>query len=332
VRSIGLIVVLTTACRVDSTLDGQFRCDDGVSCPSGLVCRALECVPPGTSGDGGRRDAAVASDGPRVDGGLADFGPATAVAELNSANGDDDPTLTFDQREIYFESNRDPSAGGGDIWRAVRATTDEPFGEPAIVVELSSVDQDGTPEVTPDGLTIYLHSDRPGGLGADDIWVSTRADRADPWPMPVLVPELSSASGEGAPVTAGPLTVVFASNRPGTSGDFDLFTAARAGADQTFGDADPVPGINTAMVESEPWIDPGGTVLYFTSTRPGGMGLGDLWVATRSDASAPFSTPILVDSLATSAHEADAWLSPDLRTIWFSRNLNGTPDIYTATR
>ena len=33
---------------------------------------------------------------------------------------------------------------------------------------------DTYPILTADGLTIYFTSDRPGGLGGDDIWVSRR--------------------------------------------------------------------------------------------------------------------------------------------------------------
>jgi hypothetical protein len=41
------------------------------------------------------------------------------------------------------------------------------------------------PFVAPDGLTLYFDSDRPGGLGGSDIWVTTQATVSDAWGPPV---------------------------------------------------------------------------------------------------------------------------------------------------
>ena len=35
-----------------------------------------------------------------------------------------------------------------------------------------------------DELTMYFTSDRPGGLGGDDLWFTTRASLDDPWGRP----------------------------------------------------------------------------------------------------------------------------------------------------
>src|SRR6267378_7588706 len=39
--------------------------------------------------------------------------------------------------------------------------------------------------------------------------------------------------------------------------------------------------INTSSLEASPTLSKGGLVLYFTSNRPGGLGLQDLWVSRR---------------------------------------------------
>ena len=41
-------------------------------------------------------------------------------------------------------------------------------------IALNSVKDDGSPWLTKDGATMYLFSNREGGLGLRDIWVSTR--------------------------------------------------------------------------------------------------------------------------------------------------------------
>src|SRR5262245_41518566 len=50
--------------------------------------------------------------------------------------------------------------------------------------ELNTSSVDGCPIQAPDGLSLYLASTRPGGLGGIDIWVSHRASAADPWGAP----------------------------------------------------------------------------------------------------------------------------------------------------
>ena len=335
-----LIALVATACRVDPSLDGQYRCEDGVTCPSGLVCRASRCVEPEDPRDGAGPTADADPDAPDAPPTpdaliLGAFDPPTAVGELNSASAEDDPSLTGDLLEVYFESTRAPSAGGGDIWRATREGVGDPFGTPAIVAELSSASQDGTPEVSPDGLTIFLHSDRAGGLGLDDIWMSTRQARADAWSAPIHLGELSSAQVEGAPGFASDLLLaVLASNRPGGTGDYDLWVSGRGTIADAFGTPTELAEVNSIDVDTEPWLDATGRVLVFTSRRGGGDGLGDLWTATRSDREAAFGAPIRVDGVNTADHDADAWLSPDLRTIYFSRDpgASGGTDIYTATR
>jgi hypothetical protein len=38
--------------------------------------------------------------------------------------------------------------------------------------------------VSPDGLTLLLNSNRPGGFGGLDMWITTRASRGSPWASP----------------------------------------------------------------------------------------------------------------------------------------------------
>ena len=43
---------------------------------------------------------------------------------------------------------------------------------------------DQHPALSKDGLSLYISSDRPGGFGATDLWVSQRARVDDPWGEP----------------------------------------------------------------------------------------------------------------------------------------------------
>ena len=67
------------------------------------------------------------------------------------------------------------------------------------------------PFIAPDGLSLYFDSTRPGGLGGEDIWVTTRASVSDAWGPPVhLGAPVNSGYREGYPsITADGLTLVF---------------------------------------------------------------------------------------------------------------------------
>src|SRR5688572_17261206 len=56
------------------------------------------------------------------------------------------------------------------------------------------------PAVTADELSLYFQSDRPGGLGGVDVWVTRRASRHSPWQPPVNVgPPVNTPFLDAAP-------------------------------------------------------------------------------------------------------------------------------------
>src|SRR5690349_19912429 len=70
---------------------------------------------------------------------------------------------------------------------------------------INSAANEQHPAISRDGLSLYISSDRPGGFGGTDIWVSQRAcdDTQDPacaWQTPVnLGPNINSAGNDLAP-------------------------------------------------------------------------------------------------------------------------------------
>src|SRR5262245_31732538 len=47
--------------------------------------------------------------------------------------------------------------------------------------DLNTASVDGCPIQAPDGLSLYMASNRPGGRGGLDIWVATRSSTSAPW-------------------------------------------------------------------------------------------------------------------------------------------------------
>jgi hypothetical protein len=77
------------------------------------------------------------------------------------------------------------------------------------------------------------------------------------------------------------------------------------------------------------------TMLFFNSTRTGGVDREDIWVTTRASIGAPFTAPAPVMELNTDARETGIAVSPDGLTIWFSSDRDGGPgglDVYVASR
>jgi hypothetical protein len=92
--------------------------------------------------------------------------------------------------------------------------------------ELNTPFIDGCPIQSPDGLSLYIASTRPGGVGLLDIWVARRDEKSDPWGAPENLGEpINSASDEfcPTPVRGGGLFFVSREALPGSCGLGDIY-------------------------------------------------------------------------------------------------------------
>ena len=132
---------------------------------------------------------------------------------------------------MLFRSLRPGGLGFGDVWVS-RTQIDGSFGPATPVVELNSPANDLRPKIrVRDGLEIFFDSNRPGTLGMQDIYTSTRECTSSdcPWSAPVnLGPVVnSSALDGGAALSFDGTELYFMSNRTGGSGDQDLWVTRR---------------------------------------------------------------------------------------------------------
>ena len=115
--------------------------------------------------------AAVSRDGVAL-------GQAVYVAELNTQEANEQAaSLRHDAKEIFFFSNRADGMGSNDIWTSTRQNADAPWSAPTNVASLNTASSDVTPNLSFDGLTMLLGSNRPGAIGGNDIWMTTRTRR-----------------------------------------------------------------------------------------------------------------------------------------------------------
>ncbi len=299
---------------------------------SAIAVLALAVVGPANTGCTGER-ILLGADPPGDAMAPATFNPPELVAELPGPSGTDDdkPTLTSDRLEIYFLSTRDGGPGSGDVWHAVRAQAGDPWGAPSVVAEVSSSSHEKSPAVSADGLTLWVASDRSGGQGGLDIWVSTRPDRSSAWSAPVPVAELNSSGDEiPRPPGQGGLVMPLAV-RPASSSDYHVAFATRASVTDPWMTPVSRPDIDTANTDVDGFLSDDGLVLHFSSDRQkkGGQ---DLFVAGRARDGDPFTGFAPIAELNSSHDDRDPWLSPDASEIYFSSDRTGTLKIYRATR
>ncbi len=104
------------------------------------------------------------------------LGPVEPVSELNAPNANDAAvTVRVDGKELMFWSTRPGGLGGADLWLSTRQTVHDPWSPPVdLGAPLNTASDDVTPTLSFDGRTLIFGSNRPGGQGGNDLWMSTR--------------------------------------------------------------------------------------------------------------------------------------------------------------
>jgi len=206
---------------------------------------------------------------------------------------------------------------------------------PALVAEgiLSTPDDELNAAFTPDGQTVYFSKNVGDRTG---VIVLSR-QTGGKWGTP----EVASFSGQYSDydpfVSPDGSRLLWISNRPvddKKKDDYDIWMVEkRAGG---WGPPIHLPApINTDAEEFYPSVTAKGT-LYFSSTRPGGMGRGgDIYRAERDGGTygAPKS---LGDSVNSATHDADPYIAPDESFLVFASygrpGAVGDGDLYVSHR
>ena len=286
---------------------------------------------------------------------------------FNTSSLDGCPNIARDGKTFYLASNR-PGSFGLDIWVSSRDREGDGWGDPvrlATPVNAPAVAAPGVqvndfcPSITRDGHLFFFASNRPyadayGNVpcGGDDLYVTRRRDDGTFDEPRNLGCEVNSAANEAGHFLSeepgrGPV-LYFSSSRSGgafadagpVSGDADLYSSESHGG--SFDAPQLVPGVNSASDDGQPNLRRDALELYFYSTRPGTLGLADIFVATRASAHDPWATPVnLGPSVNTAAGaETRPFLSWVGTTLYFGSNApatvrpgaEGSSDIYMTTR
>ena len=285
--------------------------------------------------------------------------PENLGAAVNTTANDQHPGISPDGLSLYFHSNRagniaGSKAGTTDIWVTHRESLDSPFGQAVnLGAVLNSISNETAPNVSSDGHYLAFGSDRDGGCGGWDIWISHRADTSvdvgdGGWEPPTnLGCTINSAVPDDGPFLltdpdTGKISLYFTSqNRAGGLGDWDVWTSdLKPNGD--WSEPVNVAELNSAGRDTRTAFRYDGLEMYITTMRPStvpdssGAPSLDIWVSTRERRQAPWGAPVSVDgSINTSFADGAPVLSADGTEMFFYSNRPGGfggNDIYVSHR
>jgi hypothetical protein len=249
------------------------------------------------------------------------FGQPTNLAALSSAAYEDASSITADGLTLFFESDRPDGMGLTDIWMSTRPTASSPWG-PSVNLgsPVNSAADDGSPRISPDGLSLYFASYREGGSGGGDIWVTTRPTRTDAFGTPVNLGSMVNSTAEdfGPWISADGLCLLFCSiDRPGGLGGGDIWISTRTNRAAPWEPARNLGApVNTENFELFPCLSADGLLLFFMGGTPP-LG-GNVYVSKRDTTSSAFGPRVRVGAIGELTDRARPHaLSADGTTLYY---------------
>ena len=269
------------------------------------------------------------------------FGETTNLGPtVNSSYYDSDPSISADGLRLFFSSNRPGGYGNWDIWVVTRADTDCDWSTPVnLGRSVNNPAEDMDPSISADGLSLFFRSNRAGGLGEADLYVTTRSTIGDPWSEPVNLGSIVNSEGNDADpsISHDGLSLYFSTfsvflqssfqdPRPGGLGGDDVWVTIRSSISDTW--SEPInlgASINSAYHDFMPWISSDGLILFFNSLRPRPSGFGDppipfgdTYVAFRPTPVSPWEELHNLGLIMEDFAGTDLEVSADGSTIYFN--------------
>lgn len=204
----------------------------------------------------------------------APFSVPLRDGDLSSMGYDSRFTMTANQLIGVVASSRTGGEGDNDLWISTRANTSDKFANfDRSTMGLSNINSNASeldPEISADGLRIYLAIDNP-----QRIVVAERSNLGSTFGNSKQIAELFSNKSDADPsLSPDERIIVFASARD--NGNTDLFYATRADKNATF--STPVRlAISSINGDGDPFLSSDGCRLYFASDRSGNW---ELYVAS----------------------------------------------------
>jgi hypothetical protein len=236
--------------------------------------------------------------------------------------------VSSDGLVLYFASDRpdalgEPNEHGRrpwDMYVALRESVDEPFREAVnLGPTVNSAYGDHSAAFSEDGHWMYFASDRPGGCGSYDLYVSYREDTSDhlAWEVPEhLGCMVNTEFAEACPFfttdeRSGKNLLYLVRNTVQGRPNFDIYVSEVVGSARDLKKPLPVTELNSPAHDGH--FEPRHGFIW--SGRDGGYGGSDLWLTGPSLQESRWSQPKNMGSSINTEHEetlpsgtADGWL------------------------
>lgn len=216
------------------------------------------------------------------------WNPRESINDINTEKNEGAQSLSADGKFLYFSAcNRDDSFGECDIYFSQKTSTG--WTKPKnIGPSINSKYWEAQPSISPDGKELYFASNRPGGYGNSDIWVSKFINGR--WSYPENLGEnINTKDVDQFPfIHSDNQTLYFGSNGHIGMGGTDLFLSRKINNNWTLAENIGYP-INTENDELSLFVSPKGNVAYFASNKEGGYGKQDIYQFELHEKARPIS-------------------------------------------
>jgi len=231
-----------------------------------------------------------------------------------------EPSISADGLSLYFASDRPGGAGDSDLWITTRPTIEKEWGEPVNMGRtINSTFKEENPCISADGLELYFASNRKGGYGGHDIWVTRRQSKYDVWGIPTnLGPTINTDMMDISPcVTADGLSLYMASYQRDGMGCYDLFVAERATTENPWSESVRLgPNVNFTYNDVVPSVSANGLTLFYA--RGSVPSLAGLCMTTRATTSELWGQSVSLNSMCdTSNYDYAPSVSADGSILYF---------------
>jgi hypothetical protein len=228
-----------------------------------------------------------------------------------------------------------PTGVGGDtgIGGSVGGGSTEPiFGDVTVVEGLASEYKDDNPTLTSNLCEIYFSSNRPGGSGDVDVWMSRRDSSDEAFGAPVPVAAANTQGFESSPAISGDgLTLWVGLEADAGLGGLDIWQLVRLNTTSDFANRQLVLELSSDADDIPRPLGNHGLTMPLGSRRDGGMYY--TYLSTRDSTASVFATPVRTGELEADGYNvSDGFLTEDGLSIYFARAIDSRGDLFFATR
>jgi outer membrane protein OmpA-like peptidoglycan-associated protein len=206
--------------------------------------------------------------------------PIPISQNINTKNHEASIGLSPDGQELYIYKDESTflNPRNGNIYVSYLKGSEWTIPEK---ISINTKYNENHASISADGQELFFTSDRPGGYGGMDIYVSKRLPNGQ-WGIPInLGPKINTSKDEISPfIHPDGVTLFFSSKGHNSMGGFDIFYAIRDDNNEWNKPTNLGYPINTPNDDAFYVPTPDGVRAYYASQQTGGIGRNDLYIIT----------------------------------------------------